>query len=136
MYNMRGSASSLISSNRLLACLPRKDHQKLAPELELISLKARHSAYEAGKAIEHIYFPLNSVISISVGTRQGTDVEVATIGNEGMVGLPIFSAQAAHQGALTPKYRATASESRRRPFGNKRGNQILLLRSCVYTHTR
>ncbi len=87
---MRGSALTLISSNRLLACLPRKEHQKLVPELELISLKARHSAYEAGKAIEHIYFPLNSVISISAGTRQGRDVEVATIGNEGMVGLPIF----------------------------------------------
>src|SRR6267378_2462049 len=90
MYNMRGSAASLISSNRLLACLPKRDHQKLAPDLELISLKARHTAYEPGKAIKHIYFPLNSVISISVETPQGRDVEVATIGNEGMVGLPVF----------------------------------------------
>src|SRR5713226_15064 len=87
---MRGLASSLISSNRLLACLSKRDHQKLAPELELISLKARHTAYEPGKVIEHIYFPLNSVISISVDTPQGRDVEVATIGNEGMVGLPVF----------------------------------------------
>jgi CRP-like cAMP-binding protein len=90
MYNMRGSASSLISGNRLLSCLPKRDHQKLAPELELIPLKARHTAYEPGKAIEHIYFPLNSVISISAETPQGRDVEVATIGNEGMVGLPVF----------------------------------------------
>src|SRR5216684_9246828 len=87
---MRGLASSLISSNRLLACLSKRDHQKLAPELELISLKARHTAYEPGKSIKHIYFPLNTVISISTETAQGRDIEVATIGNEGMVGLPVF----------------------------------------------
>ena len=87
---MRGSGSSLISGNRLLACLPKRDHQKLAPQLELVSLKARHAAYAPGKPIEHIYFPLNSVISIVVETRQGLDVEVAAIGNEGMVGLPVF----------------------------------------------
>jgi CRP-like cAMP-binding protein len=87
---MRGPTSSLISGNRLLACLPKREHQKLAPELELVSLKARHAAYEPGKAIEHVYFPLNSVISIAVGTRQGRPMEIATIGNEGMVGLPLF----------------------------------------------
>jgi len=87
---MRGPTSSLISSNRLLACLPKSDHRKFVPELELVSLKAGQTAYEPGKAIEYIYFPLNSVISIVAGTRQGRDVEVATIGNEGMVGLPVF----------------------------------------------
>ena len=87
---MRGPTSSLISGNRLLACLPKRDYQKLAPDLELVSLKARHTAYEPGKAIEYVYFPLNSVISIIAGTRQGREVEVATIGNEGMVGLPVF----------------------------------------------
>ncbi len=87
---MRGSPSSLISGNRLLACLPKSDHKKLVPELELVSLKARDTAYEHGKAITHLYFPVNSVISIVAPTRQGRDVEIATIGNEGMVGLPIF----------------------------------------------
>ena len=79
-----------MGANRLLACLPQKDRRKLAPDLEIISLKARHPAYEHGKAIEHIYFPLNSVISIAAGTLQGRPVEIAAIGNEGMVGLPVF----------------------------------------------
>src|SRR6266851_5386804 len=87
---MRGPTSSLISGNRLLACLPKRDYQKLAPDLELVSLKAKHTAYEPGKAIDHVYFPLNTVISIVAGTRPGAEVEVATIGNEGMVGLPVF----------------------------------------------
>jgi len=87
---MRGPTASLVSSNRLLACLPKRDHKKFVPELELVSLKARHTAYQPGKPIEHIYFPLNSVISMVAGTGQGRKVEVATIGNEGMVGLPVF----------------------------------------------
>jgi len=87
---MRGSALTLISGNRLLACLPKRDHRKIAGELELVSLKPKHTAYERGKAIEHIYFPVNSVISIVAGTRQGEEVEVAAVGNEGMVGLPVF----------------------------------------------
>jgi CRP-like cAMP-binding protein len=87
---MGRSPSSLISGNRLLACLPKRDHRKIADDLELVSLKARHTAYEHGQAIEHIYFPVNTVISIVAGTRQGEEVEVAAIGNEGMVGLPVF----------------------------------------------
>jgi CRP-like cAMP-binding protein len=87
---MGGSTSSLISSNRLLACLPKTDHRKIAADLELVSLHAKHPAYESGKVIEHLYFPVNSVISIVAGTPKGKEVEVAAIGNEGMVGLPVF----------------------------------------------
>src|SRR5688572_3992311 len=86
---MGGRTSSLIARNRLLACLPKKDHKKFASELELVSLKLRHIAYEPGKKIEYIYFPLNSVISIVAGTRHGKGIEIASIGNEGMVGLPV-----------------------------------------------
>jgi CRP-like cAMP-binding protein len=87
---MTASASSLIASNRLLACLPRNDQRKIAAELELVSLRARHSAYEAGKIIEYLYFPVDSVISIVARTGRGQEFEIASIGNEGMVGLPIF----------------------------------------------
>jgi CRP-like cAMP-binding protein len=87
---MRASALSLTARNRLLACLPRNDHRKIASELELVSLKVRHSAYEAGKPIEYLYFPVDSVISIVALTGHGQNVEVASVGNEGMVGLPVF----------------------------------------------
>jgi CRP-like cAMP-binding protein len=87
---MRASALSLTARNRLLACLPRNELRKIAAELELISLKARHRAYEAGKPIEYLYFPVDSVISIVARTGHGQDVEVASVGNEGMVGLPVF----------------------------------------------
>jgi hypothetical protein len=61
---MGASALSLTARNRLLACLPRNELRKIGAELELVSLKARHMAYEAGKPIEYLYFPVDSVISI------------------------------------------------------------------------
>ncbi len=40
--------------------------------------------------ITHIYFPLTAVTSVLSEMTDGTTVEVATVGREGMVGLPVF----------------------------------------------
>jgi CRP-like cAMP-binding protein len=53
-------------------------------------MPAKHSAYEPGQPIEYVYFPLTGVISMVSVTRDGESIEVATVGNEGAVGLPIF----------------------------------------------
>lgn len=41
------------------------------------------------QAIESVYFPLNSVISLLTPLGDGTTLEVATVGNEGMLGVPL-----------------------------------------------
>jgi CRP-like cAMP-binding protein len=46
--------------------------------------------YESGKPIQHVYFPVNGVISMLAEIGEDSPVEVATVGNEGMVGLPLF----------------------------------------------
>lgn len=38
----------------------------------------------------YVYFPINSVSSLAVTLADGSTIEVATVGNEGMVGLPLF----------------------------------------------
>ena len=53
-------------------------------------MEARHSAYESGQPIQYLYFPLTGVISIVSVTQDGRSVEIATVGNEGVVGLPLF----------------------------------------------
>jgi CRP-like cAMP-binding protein len=53
-------------------------------------MEARHSAYEPGRPIEHLYFPLTGVISLVSVTQDGRSIEIATVGNEGVVGLPLF----------------------------------------------
>ncbi len=53
-------------------------------------MQHKHSAYEPGQALDYVYFPLSGVISVVAVTQNNTQVEVATVGNEGMVGLPLF----------------------------------------------
>ena len=76
--------------NRLLALLPEAEYRRLEPHLEKIVVALREVLYEANKPIEYVFFPLNGVMSIVATMEDGRVAEVGTIGNEGMVGIPVF----------------------------------------------
>jgi CRP-like cAMP-binding protein len=76
--------------NRLLAALPRDDYNRLLPHLEKVSLPLREILYEANGPIPHVFFPLNGVVSLVIIVEGDITLEVGTIGNEGMVGTPVF----------------------------------------------
>jgi len=78
------------SKNRLLAALPPAEYRRLLPKLETVSLSLKQRVYESLKTIDYVYFPLNGVISILAFMKDGTGIEIATVGNEGMIGLPVF----------------------------------------------
>jgi CRP-like cAMP-binding protein len=80
----------LLARNRLLALVPDEERERLAPKFELVELELRQTVYEEGQPIEHVYFPLNGVVSLVSIMDDGRGIEVATIGNEGMAGLPVF----------------------------------------------
>ena len=50
----------------------------------------KHVAYESNQPIKYAYFPLTGLASVVTVMQGGKTIEVATIGNEGMVGLPLF----------------------------------------------
>ncbi len=78
------------ASNRILSALPSADYKRLAPHLETVHLENKFVAFEANQPIEYAYFPLTGIASMVTVMTNGKAVEVATIGNEGMVGLPLF----------------------------------------------
>ena len=78
------------SANFLLARFPREEYRRLAPLLETVSLRERAVIYEPEGRITHAWFPLTGVVSILMQMHDGTLVEAATVGNEGMVGLPLL----------------------------------------------
>jgi CRP-like cAMP-binding protein len=80
----------LLGRNRLLALVPQEERERLAPMFELVELDLRQTVYEEDQPIEHVYFPLNGVVSLVSMMEDGRGIEVATIGNEGMAGLPVF----------------------------------------------
>jgi CRP-like cAMP-binding protein len=76
-------------TNRLLSLLSDNDYERLRPHLSLVVLEYRKDLYQASQPIEHVYFPVDGVASLVITTSDGDGVEVGTIGNEGIVGLPI-----------------------------------------------
>ncbi len=76
--------------NRLLAALPRAEYERLLPKLEKASLALKEVVYEANGPIAHVLFPLSGVMSLVLITEGCLAVEVGTVGNEGLVGIPAF----------------------------------------------
>ena len=76
-------------SNRLLGLLPLRDYERLRPHLRRIPLEYRQSLYRANKPIGFVYFIESGVGSLVNTMRNGQAAEVGTIGNEGLVGLPL-----------------------------------------------
>jgi CRP-like cAMP-binding protein len=75
--------------NRLLASLSNTDHERLRSGLEPVCLEYKRSLYEANKPIDFVYFIESGVASLVNTMSNGDAAEVGTIGNEGIVGLPI-----------------------------------------------
>jgi CRP-like cAMP-binding protein len=75
--------------NRLLVALPRNEFDRLLPHLEKVPLTLRDILYEANGPIAHVFFPLTGVVSLVI-MDNGNTLEVGVIGNEGMVGTPVF----------------------------------------------
>jgi CRP-like cAMP-binding protein len=78
------------TGNRLLASLQKKDRELLDNALEPIALKLRDVLYEVEEPIRAVYFVTSGVASIISIDADGRSIEVATIGNEGMVGIPVI----------------------------------------------
>jgi CRP-like cAMP-binding protein len=77
-------------TSRLLDLLPRTDFERLRPHLESVTLKYRQSLYRANKPIGFVYFIETGVGSLVNTMANGDAAEVGTIGNEGIVGLPVI----------------------------------------------
>jgi len=76
--------------NRLLAALPVEEYSSLLPRLEPVDLRLMQVLGEPGEPVKHAYFPRVGMLSLIVVLEDGAGVEVTTVGNEGMVGLPLF----------------------------------------------
>jgi CRP-like cAMP-binding protein len=79
-----------LTRNGILAALPTREFVRLAERAEIVQLRTRDEVYRPEGPIKSVYFPLDSVFSMVATTDGQRVVEVATIGLEGMVGLPLF----------------------------------------------
>jgi CRP-like cAMP-binding protein len=78
------------SQNRLLAALPRAEHERLAPDLEPCTLDLSDILYEPPDGIRHVYFPTTAIISFLAELADGSSAEVGLIGGEGLAGVEVI----------------------------------------------
>jgi CRP-like cAMP-binding protein len=76
--------------NRLLAALPTEDYQRLLGELELVPMLVGDVICESGAQMSHAYFPASAIVSLQYVMENGSSAEIAGVGNEGLVGVPLF----------------------------------------------
>ena len=76
--------------NRLLAALPAEDFSRILPFLKTIPISTRLVLQKQGEPLRHVYFPNGGVCSITTVLADGTTVEAATVGDEGMLGIEAF----------------------------------------------
>jgi len=98
-----GVDERVLGRNRLLRTLPGPLTTDVALLASLERFSARDVVYEQGERIDRVVFPLTGVFSLVSMMEDGRGVEVATVGNEGFVGLPVFL-----QATLTGAHRAFA----------------------------
>ena len=77
-------------TNRILAALPPEEMEMLKPLLEAVALPFRQNIYETDRPVDHVYFLHRGVASMVTDMPDGLSVEIATVGPEGMVGIPIL----------------------------------------------
>ncbi len=76
--------------NYLLAALPENEFARIAPYLELITFTRADTLYRSGEKLKDAYFPTTATASLLCTMDDGTSVEVAVVGNEGILGASIF----------------------------------------------
>ena len=76
--------------NQLLAALPAPEWARWQPLLELVDMPLGKVLYESGATLSHVYFPINSIVSLLYVMENGASAEIAIVGNEGLVGISLF----------------------------------------------
>ena len=76
--------------NHLLAALPVPERERLYPHLELGALPLGEVLYESGDQLQHVYFPIASIVSLLNVTAEGASGELAVVGDEGVIGITLL----------------------------------------------
>ena len=80
-----------LTGNRLLDVLPAVEQTEVLRGLTIVALPIKRVLFEPEQAVNAVHFPLNGVVSLVTPLQEGAIVEVATVGNEGVVGVPLVS---------------------------------------------
>jgi CRP-like cAMP-binding protein len=76
--------------NHLLAALPPAERTRIFPHLQLVPMPLGRVLYESGDPLLHVYFPVDSIVSLLYVMENGSSAEISVVGNEGLIGIALF----------------------------------------------
>ena len=79
-----------LQQNHILAAMNEEESERLSPHLELVKMPLGDMLYQPNEQLRHAYFPTSAIISLHYVTESGASAEVSGVGNEGVVGIPLF----------------------------------------------
>ena len=85
-----GPTLAILRQNAILDGLEPAVTAAIANQCKLATLKLRQQIYEPEKLIRAVYFPLTCVLSVVTRMEDGSQIEIGTIGREGMSAFPLL----------------------------------------------
>jgi CRP-like cAMP-binding protein len=76
--------------NYLLEALSAPERERLYPHLQLVPMPLGKVLYESGDVLRHVYFPIDSIVSLLYVLADGASAEISVVGNEGLIGIALF----------------------------------------------
>ena len=80
----------LPEENLLLATLSVADRERLIGDRPPVNLALAQAICEPGERIRHVYFPIDSFISLVTPGEGRSRLEIGMVGNEGMLGVQLL----------------------------------------------
>jgi CRP-like cAMP-binding protein len=79
-----------VDRRTVLATLPAEDFKRILRDLTTVPLTAKQVLFKRGERPRYVFFPNGGVCSVTSMMKNGAAVEVATVGDEGMLGIFAF----------------------------------------------
>ena len=76
--------------NHLLEALPEADYLRIHSMLEFVLMPLGQTLYESGGHLKYGSFTTTAIVSLVYVLESGATAEVAVVGNEGLVGVPLL----------------------------------------------
>lgn len=90
MRQIVGDLKQLAQSNHVLKEVPISEFGRLIEHMQIMEVDAKEILHQAGEPIRHIFSPITALLSMLMPTSDGSTVELATVGREGLTGTSML----------------------------------------------